>query len=71
MLWEWVQTHRAVWRRGQLTTLSLAVAELRYLITQEQEAGLSAQVVSASAPTQGPLAPIQQIQPVLRGSVAV
>ncbi|HEX8425346.1 glycosyltransferase [Hymenobacter sp.] len=71
VLWEWVQTHRAVWRRGQLTTLPLAVAELRYLITQEQEAGLHAQVVSAAAPVRWPLAPSQQVEPVLRGAVAV
>ncbi|MDF7809752.1 glycosyltransferase family 2 protein [Hymenobacter sp. YC55] len=71
MLWEWVQTHRAVWRRGHLTTLPLALAELRCLIAQEKEASLHAEVLPTSPLTRWPLAPSQQIQPVLRGSVAM
>ncbi|UOQ66849.1 glycosyltransferase [Hymenobacter volaticus] len=73
LLWEWVQTHRAIWRRGQLTTLPLALAELRGLIAQEKkkETDSYAESMPTSTSTRWLLAPGHQIQPVLRGSVAM
>ncbi|WP_375436824.1 glycosyltransferase [uncultured Hymenobacter sp.] len=71
VLWEWVQTHRAAWRRGHLTTLPEALAELRYLIAQEQEASLHADSLPTSALTRWSLVPSQQVQPVLRSPVAM
>lgn len=70
VLWEWVQTHRASWRRGRLTTLPLAVAELRLLIAQYQLAEAEAKG-SAPVPARWALAPSQQVQAILRGAMAV
>jgi hypothetical protein len=65
-LWEWVQKHRAVWRRGRVTTLPAAIKELRHLIEQQLSATISQGVL-----VQPPLAAGQQIEPVLRRPVAV
>ncbi|MBC8083473.1 MAG: hypothetical protein H7Z21_09700, partial [Hymenobacter sp.] len=71
-LWEWVQTHRAVWRRGRLTTLPVALAELRYLIARHEAAGTQRETrLVRPGPTGQPLAPGQQIEAVLRGPMAM
>ena len=49
-LWEWVQKHRAVWRRGRVTTLPCALTELRQLIAQQQATTPEATRSAATAP---------------------
>ncbi|MBO0357750.1 glycosyltransferase [Hymenobacter sp. BT186] len=70
LLWEWVLKHRAVWRRGRVTTLSVAVKELRQLIAQQEQ--LEAEAASnVPLPSTQPLSASQQIQAVLRRPMAV
>jgi hypothetical protein len=71
LLWEWVLKHRAIWRRGRVTTLSVAVKELRLLLAQcqQEETRVAGRATSLSGPQ--PLAPGQQIEPVLRRPMAV
>ena len=68
-----MRAHRAVWRRGRVTTLPLAVAELRRLVAQHQlsrpETEKRTLLVSALTPLQ--LAASQQIETVLRGPMAM
>ncbi|MBD2716038.1 glycosyltransferase [Microvirga sp. STR05] len=61
-LWEWVQQHRARWRRQRLVPLPKAIAELRHLVSRHETS------LTARQPS---LASGQQIEPVLFGPVAV
>ncbi|SHL20382.1 glycosyltransferase [Hymenobacter psychrotolerans] len=62
VLWEWVQQHRARWRRHRLVPLPQAILELRQLVARyEKDAAVSGVALAAG----------QQIEPVLRRPVAM
>lgn len=54
-LWEWVQQHRACWRRHRLIPLPQAILELRQLVTRYEKASAVSAATSATS---------QQIKPV-------